>query len=382
MKIKKKADIAVIGAGIAGLAHAYAAAKRGLKVVVFERSPGAIGASVRNFGLIWPIGQAPGQSYERALAGRGVYLELGPKAGFWVHENGALHLAYHQDEMEVLAEFHQKSKDLGYECELLKANFSFRNPIIKNKGLKGALYSKSELTVDPREVISKLPPWLEKEKQVTFRFGTAVTDVDMPYINTFREEWQVEKVFICSGIDFETLYPEIFASTNITKCKLQMMRTSVPPSNWRLGPTLCAGLTLLHYSAFRHCESLGKLKERAEKEYSDYLKWGIHVLLAQNGLGELIIGDSHEYGLNPEPFDKEIINRLILDYLQTFVDLPSIKITERWHGIYPKLEGQTEFMAHPEKNVMIVNGLGGAGMTLSFGLAEENLKKIFIGAQA
>jgi glycine/D-amino acid oxidase-like deaminating enzyme len=41
-------------------------------------------------------------------------------------------------------------------------------------------------------------------------------------------------------------------------------------------------------------------------------------------------------------------------------------------GIYPKLQnGEHHVFLQAEPEVYILNGLGGAGMTLSFGLAEE-----------
>ncbi len=57
----------VIGAGIVGMATARALALEGFSVKVFERSPRAQGASVRNFGMIWPIGQPMGKLYKRAI---------------------------------------------------------------------------------------------------------------------------------------------------------------------------------------------------------------------------------------------------------------------------------------------------------------------------
>ncbi|MDT9676258.1 FAD-dependent oxidoreductase, partial [Pseudomonas sp. JV414] len=63
-------DMLIVGAGILGLSHAYAAAKRGLKVKVFERSETPLGASVRNFGQALVTGQPPGSMLELAKASR------------------------------------------------------------------------------------------------------------------------------------------------------------------------------------------------------------------------------------------------------------------------------------------------------------------------
>jgi hypothetical protein len=114
---------------------------------------------------------------------------------------------------------------------------------------------------------------------------------------------------------------------------------------------------------------------RARKDHPFHVAHGIHVLLSQTAKGELTIGDSHEYGLTLSPFDREDINGAIMSYLKTFAHAPDLSIAERWHGVYPKMtNGQSECILKPEPGVVLVNGLGGAGMTMSFGLAEETLQ--------
>jgi D-hydroxyproline dehydrogenase subunit beta len=372
---KNSADIAIVGGGIVGLAHAYMALKKGLRVVLFEREQFAVGASVRNFGLIWPIGQEPGIGLDRALRGRQHWLEVARESGFWINTNGSLHLAYHNDEWDVINEFAvQYHRD--YSAYILTPDEVLRKSnVIKRENLKGGLYSELDCTVNPREAIRRIPVWLEEKYGLIRRFGQLVHETGNSQVKTATEQWHADQILICSGADFETLYPHIYKELNLTKCKLQMMK-AVSSSNLTIGPSLCAGLTLRHYAAFSKCPSLIKVDQRYDQENIRFREDGIHVLLSQNGAGELIIGDSHHYGKTLEPFDKEEINQTILNYLGTFIELGQLTITERWNGVYPKLPGEISLVMEAETGVKIINGLGGAGMTLSFGLAEEVIARL------
>jgi len=371
---EQRFDVAIIGAGIVGLAMAYAAAEKGLKTIVFDRNPSAVGASVRNFGLIWPIGQPAGPLFDRALKSREIWLKIAGESDIHVQQNGSLQLAYHDDEVAVLEEFLAQADSSAYPAQLLTpSGVVNRSAAVRMEGLKAGLWSTTECTVSPRKAIPQLAQYLEKQRNVTFRFGHAITQVTTGRVSNSHEKWHADHIFVCSGADFETLYPLIFRNSGITKCKLQMLQTGAQPRHWALGPSLCAGLTLLHYGAFAHLNSLAAVRQRYEAENPDFARYGVHVLVSQNQRGEIILGDSHEYGWDVSPFDQEAINTLILNYLDTFTEFPDPSITERWHGVYPKLPGQTEFVLEAEPGIWIVNGLGGAGMTLSFGLGEDLL---------
>jgi glycine/D-amino acid oxidase-like deaminating enzyme len=117
----------VIGAGIVGLATARALALRGFSVKVFERSDRAVGASIRNFGMIWPIGQTAGKMYDRAVRSRNIWKETAPAAGFWHETAGSLHLAYQPDEWQVLQELHEVFRKEGRPVQLMDKSDSGRS---------------------------------------------------------------------------------------------------------------------------------------------------------------------------------------------------------------------------------------------------------------
>jgi FAD dependent oxidoreductase TIGR03364 len=372
-------DDAIVGAGVIGLAHAYHLAMRGRRVIVFERSPlprGATGASTRNFGMIWPIGQPAGEMYELARRSRELWMNMLQAAGLWHERTGSLHLAYHDDEAAVLREFIAAAPTSGIECHWLDPNQALsKSPAVKPGGLRGAMWSPIETCVDPREVIANLPTRLNNEYRVQFAFNCAVTAYNDRHALAGGEKYIADNLYVCAGDDLQTLFPTIFRDSGLIRCKLQMMRSHPMSDDWRVGPMLAAGLTLAHYRAFQDCPSLPSLKRRFADEMSDYLRFGIHVMVSQNGLGELTLGDSHEYAAEISPFDKQEIDELALSYLSTFFNAPELRIASRWNGVYVKHPTKPYFIARLDSGVTICAGVGGAGMTLSFGLAEKIVRE-------
>jgi glycine/D-amino acid oxidase-like deaminating enzyme len=70
-----------------------------------------------------------------------------------------------------------------------------------------------------------------------------------------------------------------------------------------------------------------------------------------------------------EIFNRDEIDSAILDYLRSFLSLPDQTIAERWYGVYAKHADAPFVRFEPAPGVTVVTALGGAGMTLSFGLA-------------
>ena len=376
----RRADVAVIGAGILGLAHAYILARGGKRVVLFERNVRPCGASIRNFGMLWPIGQPAGEMHALAIRSREIWLDALVAAKLSYRPTGSLHVAHRVDEADVLREFAEVGPAAGYRCEWLNAQATLeKSGAVQPIDLQGSLWSDTELTVDPREVVVEFPKYLQ-EAGVELRYGSPVRRIELPLVEAIsanggqKDTWEVDAAIVCGGDDFETLYPDVFASTGLTRCKLQMMRTAPQPGHWKLGPALASGLTLRFYKAFSICKTLPALRARIAAEKTEYDRWAIHLLASQTADGAITLGDSHEYGRDVDIFNKSFLDDLILREAAIFLRLPSWTIAERWYGVYSLHPERPFFEAEPAAGVRIVTAPGGSGMTLSFGLAERTAR--------
>ncbi len=364
-------DVAIVGAGIVGLAHAWEAAKRGQSVVVFERDRQAMGASIRNFGMILPLGMAPGIQHERALRSRAAWLSLLYETDLWHQKEGVLVVAYHEDEEQAMQEFLDWGPPNGYAVSWLDRQQVAEKSPVETTGLRGGLFSNIEILVDPREVLHVLPAFLAEQYGVQFVFGAAVTGISYPYIEAGGRQVKAERMLVCSGSDTVTLFPEQLTEQDLMPCKLQMMQTEAQPAQWKLGPMLATGLSLTHYASFAACSSVTAIKARIQEHLPELEEYGIHILVAQHAAGRLMIGDSHVYDEAITPFDSKKIDRLILDQLSTFLAPPITQIRSNWHGVYLKTKNGLPLILSPSPEVRVVTGMGGGGMTTSFALAED-----------
>jgi glycine/D-amino acid oxidase-like deaminating enzyme len=110
-------DLAIVGAGILGLAHALAAAKRGKRVVVIDRDAQANGASVRNFGFVTVTGQAAGDCWSLARRSREVWAEVAEAARIPVLQRGLVLAARLPESEAVIDAF--LGTEMGESCRRL-----------------------------------------------------------------------------------------------------------------------------------------------------------------------------------------------------------------------------------------------------------------------
>ncbi len=369
----KQYDLAIVGAGILGLSHALAATRKGLKVLVLDADRQAEGASIRNFGMFLPMGMPEGDGYRRAMHSREMLVPLIREMGVWSDPSGSLTVAHHDDEMQVLSEFCKRTEHGRHHCQLLNRQQILEQcPSLNPQGVMGGLFSNTEITLNPRLLIPALTRYLKQQHGVDFRFCHRVTGIRLPEVQTTREVFRASRVVVCTGAGFDSLYSDVH-ERHLSRCKLQMLRTEPQPDVFSLPAMMISGLSLAHYPAFSGCPGIGQLQGRLERDYRQYLDYGIHILHAQHNDGSVLIGDSHEYDDQISPFHKAQIEQLILAGSGDVLKLPVKTVMERWTGYYAKAKTGHCFQREITPGVLLVNGVGGTGMTTGLALAVDGL---------
>ena len=367
-------DLAVVGAGILGLSCALAAARHNLNVIVIERDTRAMGASVRNFGLITVTGQDPERVWPLARRTRDVWLEVAAQAGIPILQRGVWIPAQRPESAAVLDSFMRTPTAEG--CELLPAAAALaRCPHLQTHNLQAALWSPHDLRVESREALPALAAWLARECGVRFLWETAVHEVDTPTIQTSRGPVSAAAVVVCPGDDLGTLYPERMKAAGISRCTLQMMRLGSP--GFTLPGTLMSDLSMVRYEGFAELPEAAFLRQRLQSEQPEYLQHGIHLLVAQGADGSLVVGDSHHYGPTPLIFAEERIYERLLDEYHAVTGHRAPPVQERWTGTYAVADRGPTHIESPSPQARLVMVTSGIGASTGFAIGEQVIAELF-----
>ena len=377
-------DLIVVGAGALGTFHAYFALKRGLRVLLLEKDARPMEATVRNFGQIIPSGMADGEWFDHARVSLDTYKAIQAEWDISIRPNGSVYLASSPQEMQVLEEKHAHYRALGYPSQLLTAaQCRQRLPAVRADYCAGGLAFDQEVTAEPDRLIYQLLEYLVARWQLDYRPATPVREVTASstgceVIDILGRRYAAAQVLVCSGRDFQFLFPEIFAQSDLQLCKLQMLAT-YPLPQVQLPGSILTGLSIRRYHAFHSCPSFAEL--RPEDVDPDLRKWGIHILFKQAVDGSIIIGDTHEYAdaaaadlLDFNNSDQ--LNQLMLTEARRILDLPDWRIQRTWNGYYSQSKSREIFQHSPDPRIHIVTGIGGKGMTTACGFAHHHIEAL------
>jgi FAD dependent oxidoreductase TIGR03364 len=362
--------VVVVGAGVVGTMHAYAARRRGLRVTQLEREAGPRGASVRNFGLVWVSGRAAGPELALAQRSRDLWAGIGeavPAVGF--RPRGSLTVARTPAELAIIeqAATGPGAADRGFEL-LDAAAVRKANPALRGD-LTGALLCRRDGSVEPRQVLGAIRAHLAADPGYTFLPGRQAVELEDGAVRDHTGQWHFGNlVILATGAALTGIGGDHLSAAPIRRCRLQMMQTA--PLGEELTTAVADGDSLRYYPAFRDAgiEALGPQRPIAAEHR-------MQLLMVQRADGGLTIGDTHAYD---EPFDfavEEPPYDHLREIAETLLGRALPPVVRRWAGVYCETtDGALYHRSTVRPGVIAVTAPGGRGMTCSPAIAEETFE--------
>jgi FAD dependent oxidoreductase TIGR03364 len=365
--------VVVVGGGVFGTMHALFALARGATVVHLERDLVPSGATVRNFGLVWVSGRAPGRELQLALRSRELWEDIAqdvPGVGF--RANGSITLIENEKELEVAERAMVRGDAKEREFELLtRDEILERNPALRGE-FNAGIYCGRDAAVESRAALGALRTYMENSRRYEFLAGHELAGVaDHVAIDHRGVHYGGDQVVLCLGATLSGFGAELFENDPLRKVRLYMAETEP------LGDTLTTSVA--NGDSFRYYPGFAEFaKDFLDAQPSPAADFAIQLLCQQRLHGGLTIGDTHE----PEvPGLFETLDRPmdIIERAARQVIGPAMpRIERRWSGVYHQLVDPTPneiyFRKQVANGVSAVTGAGGRGMTLAPAIAEESFQ--------
>lgn len=365
--------IAIVGAGIIGLAHAVAALDAGYRVTVLEQDAAAVTASVRNFGHVCASVQY-GELGELAAESLPIWLSLAERAGVTARRSGTLAVARSAAEQAVLEELVAERAPAGARL-LTGGETAVTLHLEEGSSAAGAvragLLLTDDVTADPRTAVARIAAWVNGHERGEVRFATTVHAVHTGVVETNRGRVEADHIIVATGHLLGRLFPEIATAAGVRECALQMARVR-PPRPMGLGPAVLTGTSMLRYGRFAG-SAADALRAELFAQRPEFAEITANVMFTQQADGTLLVGDSHASHDAAPPFLDERWSQILLDEVATLLGTPRLEVLERWQGLYATSELGDICQETPVPGVSIVTLTTGVGMTVGLGLGARTI---------
>ena len=363
--------VIVVGGGVFGTMHAYLALEHGAEVVHLERDRAPMGASVRNFGLVWVSGRGEGRETELALRARELWESIArevPDIKF--RANGSFTLLANDEELEVARRALQRpsAKLRGFDL-MNRAEVLMRNPVVRGQFVAG-LYCERDAAVESRVALSALRHAMISTGRYTYLAGRELVGLrDHGVVDHRGEVHTGDRVFLCLGAYLSGFARELLESEPERSVRLQMAETA--PLADTLTTSIANGDSFRYYPQFAD-----DAREVLAPQEATAAHYAIQLLVQQRCHGGLTIGDTHE-GDRPGVFDApDRPMDIIFAAARQLIGPAMPRIERRWTGVYhqmdPARSDEVYLRRDVTADVTLVTGAGGRGMTLAPAIAEES----------
>lgn len=138
---------------------------------------------------------------------------------------------------------------------------------------------------------------------------------------------------------------------------------------------LLTGLSCVHYGAFADLPEAAAIRAEIRQQQPQLEALGIHLLISPTPSGELIIGDSHDYGSDASPFNTEHVDQLLLELAEhTLGD--RLHVVERWQGVYGARGPGPYSVLQVDPQITAVLMHTGLGMSIGLALGERTIARL------
>lgn len=375
-------DLNIVGAGILGLAAAIQAKQQGLAVRLFEKDAVPSGATRRNFGILGSATLSHPADCWHGYANASVefYQHIQANMDISFKARTGVYLATDPVQDQVLHEFEQAAADYDIQAQYLNKDallerYHYLDP---DSALHGGLIITGEYSVEPDQVALRL---IQYAKQIGVEIYqqacvvSAQSERGSTYIQLATgERFESKNLLICHGAITDILYPQALQGLDVQRCHLNMAMTAALP--YQLNASIYSGLSIARYPGFSICPSYQTLLSQPQDEIVE--RYGIHILLKQNHLGQLIVGDSHEYTTLDQPAlfeQQDHIYHFIQTYCKEQLGFSLPPFIKRWQGQYLSHPEQAACFFEVEPNIYIANAIAGKGMTTGPGWIKHQLNQ-------